>query len=68
MRQPVNVMVDRFADWRDQNRPSINSLKVNVTERYLRRRLGLKKDDPLIYRGLELKAKCHTPTRGTGQC
>lgn len=44
-----------FADYRDSARPQIDTATVAVTERYARRVLRVKKDQPLIYRGLTLK-------------
>jgi hypothetical protein len=46
--------LDRFAEYRDTARPSIDKATVAVTETYCRRTLGLRKDDPLMYRGLQL--------------
>lgn len=44
-----------FADYRDKARLSIAAATVSVTERYARRVLRVKKDEPLVYRGLQLK-------------
>lgn len=44
-----------FADYRDKGRPDIDVATVAVTERYARRVLGVKKHEPLIYRGLRLR-------------
>lgn len=49
------AVLRKFADYRDISRPSIRTATVCVTESYARRKLGLKKGDPLIYRGLQLK-------------
>jgi hypothetical protein len=43
-----------FADWRDKHRPSIKTATIEVTERYARRALGLRKGDCLQFRGLGL--------------
>lgn len=45
----------KFADYRDHARPSINKATVAVTEKYARKKLGIKKDEPLTYRGLTLR-------------
>jgi hypothetical protein len=45
----------KFADYRDVSRPSISEATVCVTEQYARRKLRIKKDQPLVYRGLRLK-------------
>lgn len=45
----------KFADYRDISRPSITEATVAVTEQYARRKLRLKKDEPLVYRGLQLR-------------
>lgn len=49
------AVLKRFADYRDVSRPSIKEATVCVTEEYCRRKLRLKKGDPLVYRGLTLK-------------
>lgn len=49
------AVLRKFADYRDISRPSIREATICVTETYARRKLGLKKDDPLVYRGLQLK-------------
>jgi hypothetical protein len=49
------AVLDKFATYRDSARPSINRATVAVTERYARKKLGIKKDEPLIYRGLTLQ-------------
>lgn len=43
-----------FADYRDAAKLPIEAATVAVTERYARRTLRLKKDQPLVYRGLNL--------------
>lgn len=48
-------VLDKFADYRDISRPSIKEATVAVTETYARRRLKLKKYQPLVYRGLSLR-------------
>lgn len=48
-------VLKKFADYRDHARPSINQATVAVTEKYARKRLGIAKDAPLIYRGLSLR-------------
>ena len=55
MSQPFTHELDRFIDYVTVTRPSIKNATVSVTESYARRRLKLKKDAPLIYRGLSLK-------------
>lgn len=47
--------LDEFAKWREQNRPSITTAVIEVSEKYARRVLHIKKDKPLAYRGLSLK-------------
>jgi hypothetical protein len=51
----VKDVLDRFADWRDKNRPSINSATVSARTATVRRMLKIKKDQPLVYRGLALR-------------
>lgn len=46
-----------FADYRDISAPSVSHATVDVTEQYARRRLKLKKKDPLVYRGLALTCR-----------
>jgi hypothetical protein len=48
-------ILNDFARYREVSRPSITTATIAVTERYARRVLRLKKADPLVYRGLELK-------------
>lgn len=43
--------LNEFADYRDTGRPSITEATIAVTEKTARRRLRLKKGDPLVYRG-----------------
>jgi hypothetical protein len=50
----VRVLND-FAEWREMCRPSIGVATVAVTERYARRKLRIRKSEPLEYRGLTLK-------------
>lgn len=49
------AVLEKFADYRDHARPSVNQAVVAVTEKYARKRLGIKKDAPLVYRGLTLR-------------
>lgn len=49
--------LNHFADYRDISAPSVNHATVDVTEKYARRRLKLKKKDPLVYRGLSLTCR-----------
>lgn len=51
----VVTALDRLASFRDISRPSLETATVEVTEKYARKRLKLKKDDPLIYKGLKLR-------------
>jgi hypothetical protein len=39
------------------------NVTIKVTERYARRRLGLRKDEPLMYRGLVLRCTGKSMTR-----
>jgi hypothetical protein len=48
-------LLREFADYRDKGRPSIDTATVAVTEKYARKVLGVKKDEPLVYRGLRLR-------------
>jgi len=47
-------VLDQFATYRETARPSIDKATVSVTEAYCRRKLRLRKKDPLVYRGLTL--------------
>jgi hypothetical protein len=49
--------LDQFADYRDVSRPSINSATIDVTEKYARRKLKVKKGEPIVYRGLRLTCR-----------
>lgn len=49
------AVLKKFADYRDSARPSINQATIAVTEKYARKKLGIKKDEPLTYRGLKLR-------------
>ena len=49
------AVLKRFAAYRDISRPSITVATVCVTEQYARRKLRLRKDEPLVYRGLRLR-------------
>jgi hypothetical protein len=51
----VKDVLDRFADWREKNRPSIVTATVAARETTVRRRLRLKKKDPLVYRRLKIR-------------
>lgn len=46
--------IDAYANWCKQNRQSIRRLTVALTERYTRVVLGLRKKDPLYWKGLEI--------------
>lgn len=48
-------VLTQFAQWRDSNRRSIKTATVAVTEPYARRVLGVKKNEPLEFKGLRLK-------------
>lgn len=48
-------VLNKFADYRDHARPAISQATVAVTEKYARKKLGIKKDAPLEYRGLSLR-------------
>lgn len=48
-------LLREFADYRDKGRPSIDVATVAVTEPYARKVLKVKKDEPLVYRGLRLR-------------
>lgn len=48
-------VLNKFAEYRDISRPSVKEATVAVTERYARKKLGIKKDEPLMYRGLSLR-------------
>jgi len=52
----VRQLVDRFADFLQGTTRIPPRLQLNVTERYLRRQLHLRKREPLVYRGIELTA------------
>lgn len=47
--------IARLCTWRKTARSRIEGVTVEVTEGYARRVLRLRKDDPLVYRGLELR-------------
>jgi hypothetical protein len=47
--------IKHFANWKDQHRPSINTATVEVTEETARKALGIRKAEPLTYRGLTLR-------------
>jgi len=49
------AVLEKFANYRDHARPSINQATIAVTEKYARKKLGIAKDAPLIYRGLSLR-------------
>jgi hypothetical protein len=49
--------LDQFADYRDVTKPSISHATVDVTEKYARRKLKLKKGEPTAYRGLRLTCR-----------
>lgn len=47
--------VDRLCAWRKPAGSRIEGVTVEVTEGYARRVLRLRKHDPMVYRGLELR-------------
>lgn len=49
--------LNKFADYRDVTAPHITTATIDVTEKYVRRKLRLKKKDPLVYRGLVLTCR-----------
>lgn len=49
--------LDQFADYRDVTKPEIAHATVDVTEKYARRKLRLKKGEPTVYRGLRLACR-----------
>lgn len=57
MRDNVRTALDRFCDWRERAGSRITRVRVNVTEKYLRRPLGLKKRDPLAWRDVAVIAR-----------
>jgi hypothetical protein len=57
VRERVEKLVRRFASYAAGLEQPIPPLQLNVTEAYLRRRLNLRKKDPLTYRGIWLAAK-----------
>jgi hypothetical protein len=55
MSRNFKQVLDGYIDWLDQFKPTIESATIAVTERYARRRLYIKRKEPLVYRGLQLK-------------
>jgi hypothetical protein len=51
----VARMLDEFATWRDANRPDITVATVAVRASTVRKALKLKKDEPLVFRGLAIR-------------
>lgn len=49
--------LDRFIDYAKIAKPSINHATIDVTERYVRKTLKIKKKEPLIYKGLSLSCR-----------
>jgi hypothetical protein len=49
--------LNKFADYIAVSKPSINHATVDVTERYARKTLKVKKDEPLVFRGLTLTCR-----------
>lgn len=47
--------LDRLCDWRRTSGSRMPGVTVEVTEPYARRVLRLRRRDPLVYRGLELR-------------
>jgi hypothetical protein len=47
--------IDRLLAWKQKSNSPISAVTVSVTEKTARPRLKLKKKDPLVYKGLELK-------------
>lgn len=66
MRRNIREVLDDFADYAKRGCPKIEAVTVAVTERYLRRRLELKKTDPLEYKGLRIKLKIR-PVANSGE-
>lgn len=48
-------VLDEFAEWCAKHRPDIKSATIHVTASTARRKLKIKKNDPLVYRGLTLR-------------
>lgn len=47
--------LDKFLDWRDQHRPTMNIATVYVRRETMRRLLHLKPRQPLVYRDTAIK-------------
>lgn len=61
MKPNVRTVLDRFCDWRERGASRVTRVRVNVAEKYLRRLLGLKKRDPLTWRGIAVFARDTPP-------
>ena len=46
--------IDAYAEWCKRYKPIIRRLTVALTERYTRTIMGLRRKDPLYWKGLEL--------------
>jgi hypothetical protein len=64
MRENIKSKLDRFADYLEAGKLTYRSVTVRMDERYLRRRLGLKRPAPLIYRGIAIRVKRGAPWHG----
>jgi len=51
----AKATLDRFIEWRNVSNPGITTATVAVRTKTLRKALGLKAKDPLVYRGLAIK-------------
>jgi hypothetical protein len=51
----VKAVLDAFADWRERNNPNVTAATVAARETTVRKALGIKKREPLVYRGLTLR-------------
>lgn len=47
--------LEQFADWREKFRPSITIATLSVCPETARRKLRIRKGEPLEYRGLKLR-------------
>lgn len=55
--------IDDYAKWCKQNRADIGRMTVALTERYTRTVLGLRRRDPLAWRGITLNCVGSTCVR-----
>lgn len=49
--------LDNFVEYIKTAKPDISHATVDVTERYARKKLKVKKKDPIVYRGLALSCR-----------